>query len=182
MPSGAGWPILKQQRLEIAAANLFAADVRALCEPGPSGSASDSMELLAEVDAALPALSNAITHTYFSHAEQERTDVIYRVVHRTTYDYEDPVSVSHHLVRLTPRNIPGQVCRETGISIAPSPDRDHHSRRLFRKRRDVLHAAGAARAPDRRSAQYFGIARTGAAGFLLISGLGDCCPVAGQRS
>jgi len=48
--------------------------------------------------------------------------VIYRVIHRTTYDYEDPVSVSHHLVRLTPRNIPGQVCRETGISIAPSPD------------------------------------------------------------
>jgi transglutaminase-like putative cysteine protease len=48
--------------------------------------------------------------------------VIYRVVHRTTYDYEDPVSVSHHLVRLTPRNIPGQVCRETAITIAPSPD------------------------------------------------------------
>ena len=48
--------------------------------------------------------------------------MIYRVIHRTTYDYEDPVSVSHHLVRLTPRNIPGQVCRETGISIAPSPD------------------------------------------------------------
>ena len=47
--------------------------------------------------------------------------MIYRVVHRTTYDYEDPVSVSHHLVRLTPRNIPGQVRRETAISVAPSP-------------------------------------------------------------
>jgi uncharacterized circularly permuted ATP-grasp superfamily protein/uncharacterized alpha-E superfamily protein len=73
MPSGAGWPILKQQRLEIAAANLFAADVRALCEPGPSGSRDRLDGLLAQVDAALPALSNAITHTYFSHAEQERT-------------------------------------------------------------------------------------------------------------
>ena len=48
--------------------------------------------------------------------------MIYRVLHRNTYDYEDPVSVSHHLVRLTPRNIPGQVCRETAITIAPSPD------------------------------------------------------------
>jgi len=47
--------------------------------------------------------------------------MIYSVLHRTTYDYEDPVSVSHHLVRLTPRNLPGQVCRESKISIAPAP-------------------------------------------------------------
>ena len=47
--------------------------------------------------------------------------MIYRVWHRTTYDYEDPVSVSHHLVRLTPRNLPGQVCRETGLTIRPAP-------------------------------------------------------------
>ena len=45
----------------------------------------------------------------------------YRVQHRTTYIYEDPVSVSHHLVRLTPRDIPGQLCRETKISILPAP-------------------------------------------------------------
>jgi transglutaminase-like putative cysteine protease len=47
--------------------------------------------------------------------------VIYRVRHRTTYHYEDPVSVSHHLVRLTPRNLLAQVCRETRISILPAP-------------------------------------------------------------
>jgi transglutaminase-like putative cysteine protease len=47
--------------------------------------------------------------------------VIYRVRHRTTYDYEDFVSVSHHLVRLTPRNLPAQVCRGIGISIQPEP-------------------------------------------------------------
>lgn len=47
--------------------------------------------------------------------------MIYRVRHRTTYDYEDPVSVSHHLVRLTPRDLPGQVCRENQISIVPAP-------------------------------------------------------------
>jgi transglutaminase-like putative cysteine protease len=47
--------------------------------------------------------------------------MIYRVVHRTTYDYQDPVSVSHHLVRLTPRNLPRQVCTATELSIVPSP-------------------------------------------------------------
>ena len=47
--------------------------------------------------------------------------MIYRVLHRTTYLYEDPVSVSHHLVRLTPRNFPGQSCRQVEISVVPSP-------------------------------------------------------------
>jgi transglutaminase-like putative cysteine protease len=47
--------------------------------------------------------------------------MIYRVRHRTTYIYEDPVSVSHHLVRLTPRDIPGQLCPESTISVLPAP-------------------------------------------------------------
>jgi transglutaminase-like putative cysteine protease len=47
--------------------------------------------------------------------------MIYRVRHRTTYSYEDPVSVSHHLVRLTPRNLPGQFCRDTRLIIVPAP-------------------------------------------------------------
>ncbi len=47
--------------------------------------------------------------------------MIYRVRHLTTYTYEDPVSVSHHVLRLTPRDLPGQVCREAQISILPEP-------------------------------------------------------------
>lgn len=47
--------------------------------------------------------------------------MIYRVTHRTTYSYQDPVSVSHHLVRLTPRDMAGQHCHETHISILPEP-------------------------------------------------------------
>ena len=43
--------------------------------------------------------------------------MIYRVRHRTTYDYKDPVSVSHHLVRLTPRNLPGQIDKGVGKSF-----------------------------------------------------------------
>ena len=73
MPSGAGWPIIKQKRLEEAASNLFRADVRTLCEPGAGTTRLQLDELLADMDAALPALSNAITHAYFSHAEAERT-------------------------------------------------------------------------------------------------------------
>jgi len=47
--------------------------------------------------------------------------LIYRVRHRTTYDYEDPVSVSHHVVRLTPRNLPRQMCRESYVAVIPAP-------------------------------------------------------------
>jgi uncharacterized circularly permuted ATP-grasp superfamily protein/uncharacterized alpha-E superfamily protein len=73
MPSGAGWPIIKQQRVEEAASDLFLADVCMLCEPGNGGPRERLDELLAGVDAALPAFSNAITHAYFSHALAERT-------------------------------------------------------------------------------------------------------------
>jgi transglutaminase-like putative cysteine protease len=45
----------------------------------------------------------------------------YRVRHETRYDYADPVSVSHHILRLTPRHSARQQCRWSGISIAPKP-------------------------------------------------------------
>jgi transglutaminase-like putative cysteine protease len=47
--------------------------------------------------------------------------MIYQVRHRTTYDYKDAVSVSHHVLRLTPRNVPGQACRIASITIEPAP-------------------------------------------------------------
>ncbi|MEO8127469.1 MAG: transglutaminase family protein [Bryobacteraceae bacterium] len=47
--------------------------------------------------------------------------MIYSVRHRTTYEYEDPVSVSHHVVRLTPRTFAGQTCLNSEISVAPTP-------------------------------------------------------------
>jgi transglutaminase-like putative cysteine protease len=45
----------------------------------------------------------------------------YRVRHITVYDYDDPVSVSHHVLRLTPRNLTRQRCISSQIAIAPSP-------------------------------------------------------------
>lgn len=47
--------------------------------------------------------------------------MMYRVSHITTFDYEDAVSVSHHILRLTPRNLSHQLCHETAISITPAP-------------------------------------------------------------
>jgi transglutaminase-like putative cysteine protease len=37
------------------------------------------------------------------------------------YEYADPVSVSHHVLRLTPRNLTRQHCSESQIVIAPPP-------------------------------------------------------------
>jgi len=73
MPSGAGWPVAKQERMEEAASNLFHGDVRKLCEPRDGAGRERLDLLLAALEAALPGLSNAITHAYFSHAEPERT-------------------------------------------------------------------------------------------------------------
>jgi uncharacterized alpha-E superfamily protein len=72
MASAAAWPVLKQRRLEEAASILFCADVGRLCEPDANGVRMLLDELLNGLDAELPAFSNAITHTYFSHAEMER--------------------------------------------------------------------------------------------------------------
>src|SRR5882724_3933629 len=45
----------------------------------------------------------------------------YDITHTTTYDYTDSVSLSHHVVRLQPRNLPGQRCRENTLEIQPHP-------------------------------------------------------------
>ncbi len=45
----------------------------------------------------------------------------YRVRHETRYDYADPVSISHHILRLTPRPTAGQHCLGTTITITPKP-------------------------------------------------------------
>jgi transglutaminase-like putative cysteine protease len=47
--------------------------------------------------------------------------VIYEVSHRTVYRYSQPVSVSHHLLHLTPRPTPFQGCSGTAIEMTPAP-------------------------------------------------------------
>ena len=47
--------------------------------------------------------------------------MIYEVSHRTVYDYNVPVSISHHLLHLTPRNAAFQTCRDSAVEISPAP-------------------------------------------------------------
>ena len=44
----------------------------------------------------------------------------YNITHITCYDYGAPVSVSHHVARLTPRSLPFQKCHSHELKISPS--------------------------------------------------------------
>jgi len=74
MPSGTGWPLLQQRQMEAAADRLLAADVQVLCEARTGNRRTRLDHLLEELGAALPAFSEAIAFTYFSHATMERAN------------------------------------------------------------------------------------------------------------
>jgi transglutaminase-like putative cysteine protease len=45
----------------------------------------------------------------------------YRIIHRTTYTYENPVTVCHYLARLVPRALPDQDCPWHEVHVRPEP-------------------------------------------------------------
>jgi transglutaminase-like putative cysteine protease len=45
----------------------------------------------------------------------------YQITHTTTYEYSSPVSLCQNLAHLTPREVPGQFCRETDLLVLPQP-------------------------------------------------------------
>ena len=45
----------------------------------------------------------------------------YEIIHRTVYEYSSEVSVSQHVVHLTPRNLPGQQCLRHELLVEPVP-------------------------------------------------------------
>jgi transglutaminase-like putative cysteine protease len=47
--------------------------------------------------------------------------VIYDISHRTLFAYRDPVSISHHLLHLTPRPCAHQLCRRSALVVDPAP-------------------------------------------------------------
>lgn len=47
--------------------------------------------------------------------------MIYRIVHRTTYKYKNPVSVGNHMACLTPRSLPHHRCTWNELRISPVP-------------------------------------------------------------
>ena len=48
--------------------------------------------------------------------------VRYQIIHKTVYDYDNPVSVSHHLVRMTPRELPRQHFMQREMLGEPKPN------------------------------------------------------------
>ena len=46
---------------------------------------------------------------------------LFEIQHTTSYEYHAPVTVSHHLMRLTPRALPRQRLLEHGIEVHPTP-------------------------------------------------------------
>jgi transglutaminase-like putative cysteine protease len=57
--------------------------------------------------------------------------VIYDVRHRTTFNYEDVVSVSHHVLHLAPRPHPQQTCLESETVVEPAPAVDSVGKDYF---------------------------------------------------
>jgi transglutaminase-like putative cysteine protease len=47
--------------------------------------------------------------------------VNFEIVHMTDYNYDAPVSVSHHVARLSPRALPRQDCVQHELQIDPAP-------------------------------------------------------------
>jgi transglutaminase-like putative cysteine protease len=47
--------------------------------------------------------------------------VLYEIRHKTTFDYEEIVSVSHHVLHLAPRRHPLQTCLESQTVVVPKP-------------------------------------------------------------
>lgn len=47
--------------------------------------------------------------------------MIFEVSHRTTYNYSQSVSISHHLMHLSPRACPHQTCHRHALMIEPPP-------------------------------------------------------------
>lgn len=45
----------------------------------------------------------------------------YKIRHLTTYLYNEPVLVAHHMAHLAPRALPWQVCRRSSLRIRPQP-------------------------------------------------------------
>ena len=47
--------------------------------------------------------------------------MLYEIRHKTTFDYEEVVSVSHHVLHLAPRRHPLQTCLESQTVVVPKP-------------------------------------------------------------
>jgi transglutaminase-like putative cysteine protease len=57
--------------------------------------------------------------------------VLYEIRHKTTFTYEEVVSVAHHVLHLSPRPHPRQHCLETSLRVEPVPAVDSRGTDYF---------------------------------------------------
>jgi transglutaminase-like putative cysteine protease len=57
-----------------------------------------------------------------------------RIFHETSYEYEEPVTTSHHEVHLTPRDSDGQTCVAHDLTILPPPAAERDRLDYFKNR------------------------------------------------
>ncbi len=57
--------------------------------------------------------------------------MIYQILHQTTFTYTQPVAISHHVLRLTPRPHPRQQCLRSNIHIDPTPSAQSNNTDYF---------------------------------------------------
>ncbi len=57
--------------------------------------------------------------------------MIYDVIHRTTYRYAEPVDLSYHVMRLTPRSLPHQRVLRSTVIATPAPVRVYDTTDYF---------------------------------------------------
>lgn len=57
--------------------------------------------------------------------------IVYRVTHRTEYIYEEEVTASYGQLHLLPRDLPGQRCTSSRVTVDPHPE-------VLRERRDFF--------------------------------------------
>ena len=48
--------------------------------------------------------------------------LLYKIIHTTTYSYNEPVSLCHNIARLIPRSFDNQLCKKSIVTISPLPD------------------------------------------------------------
>jgi transglutaminase-like putative cysteine protease len=57
-----------------------------------------------------------------------------KILHETAYEYEEPVTTSHHEVHLTPRDGDGQMCFAHELTISPTPGAERDRIDYFKNR------------------------------------------------
>ena len=146
-----------------ALSRLEEVSVRRLAEVDADGRRPALVALHDELARELPALSDALTDSYLSHATQARqlarlsgatgdaAHVIYHVVHVTEYLYAEPVSTSHHdAAPVPPRDARRRSACTRSSRSSPAPAVRTRAPRPLRQPLHVLRDARAAPQPARR--------------------------------